>query len=431
MRCTLFILFLFSSFALRAADTVRITDATNLVVTGFTVATFNLNVDEPSGDATAEGSPARVYVPITNAFVDGGGNAHDTYFSQYSAAGLNRLFNINLGDKINFPLTTDATGTKYLYAAAKLSSGSGYKIVQKFSSSLTGAQNVIFEVTPNAICAQYTADCATILPTVVTNTSKVTFKLYLFLSSTSNIALGDTLDPAANTGGVFFETVMSNRIYINTELKTFIDHPRVGDRRVILGYSSDNSMLDFQKVVVFNHTAAPPVTNGPIGAYTGGLLNRTFPTAQSGDLTVNELINNTVYTLSVGFQDKFGFVTTLSDDVSITPLEIQELLKKEACFLLTAGFGEEHYIIDYFRKFRDEVLAHSWLGQKFIKVYYRAAPHYAKIIYQHAPLRWGIRSLAYILYFFFNYHLLILFIGASCYFLNIRKNKLFLQNNGL
>jgi hypothetical protein len=111
------------------------------------------------------------------------------------------------------------------------------------------------------------------------------------------------------------------------------------------------------------------------------------------------LQNGVEATVSVASIDKFGFSTTLSNSLPGTPLEIEPLLKKTACFLLTAGFGEEHYVITYFRNIRDQVLAENWLGRKFIGFYYSTAPKYALIIYKCETLRLIIRGSAYCLYF--------------------------------
>lgn len=421
----IFILVLGNSFA----DTVRIINPHDLVINGVTSTSFPLNVDEPSGEATEDTDPARVYVPMTNAFLD-----HDKYFSQYSASGVSVLFNTTLlAHVINFPLKVTVTGTKYLYAAAK-STAAGYKVVKKYFDPLTGNRDIsTFDVSPKEICDQYSADCTILAPGVSTNNSKGTFKLYFFLSTVSNLPLGDLVDPTVSTEGVFFEVVMSNKIYEDTQLKVFITNPRKGDSRVILGYTTDSSMLDFKKIIVFQHSSAAPVTtNGAIGLYTGSILNRDFSSAsQTGEVTVNQLPNTIAVTLSIAFQDKFGFASTLSDDVTLTPTQIEELLKKQACFLLTAGFGEEHYVINFFRHYRDQVLAHTWIGKQFIKIYYSSAPHYAVIIYQSEGMRFIIRAAAYTLYFLFNYYWLVLIFLTSCYFLNLRKNKILLSNNRL
>ncbi len=405
----------FNSFA----DTVRIVNPTALSMTGVTSTTFSLNVTNPSGDATDEASPAKVYVPTTNAIVD-----HDKYFSKFKASTLNLLFDTGLATHlVNFPLTVVVSGTRYLYAAAKSPTQSGYKVIQKYSSAISSNEDVSFAVSPNAICAPYASDC-TLLNSGSSNSSTVVFKVYFFVSTISNLAIGDTLDPSTNTGGVYFDVGMSNRIYIASDLEVLIVDSKKGDGRVILTINSTNSMANFKNVLVFKHSSPPATPNLPIGAYTtGALIDRDFSSSQTGEVTIDQLVNKEEVILSVAFQDNYGFATVLSDDVVITPLDIQELLKKQACFLLTAGFGEEHYVINFFRQYRDQVLAHTFLGKKFIEVYYREAPHYALVIYKHSTIRWGVRVMAYLLYFLFNYYWIILILGLLSYLNFILRTK--------
>jgi hypothetical protein len=257
--------------------------------------------------------------------------------------------------------------------------------------------------------------------------------VYFFLSDESLALDGVTaIDPSATaySGGIYFETQMTNKIYTSSELKTSINNLSIGDKRLIVTYGTDVNMDStiFRKVLVFNRTA-PSVTNDTLSTLGGGtLFNQDVSSSQSGTFTLSGLNNNSPYTLSVALEDNFLFATTMSPTVSGTPIEIQELLKKQACYILTAGFGEEHYITNYFRGFRDRVLAKNWLGRLFIKSYYKTAPHYAIIIYQSDFLRWIVRCFAYTLYFLFHYGLIILlFWVLSLSILKLRKNKVLIS----
>ncbi|MFA6235998.1 MAG: CFI-box-CTERM domain-containing protein [Bacteriovorax sp.] len=436
MRCILFILSLFLSFAVNAADTVRINNPTNMSISGFTDASVTLTADAPSGDATTETAPAKIYIPIARGAVN----------LTYSLLDVGTLFNTATATHVvTYPLLVTTGGTaQFLYAAVKIGT-TDYFAVAKSASINANQTNVSFSfnLSPLDICKGVagagSTSCTNLLFASTTETT-IKPKVYFFLSSDGIDVTGSTtVDPTAYTGGVFFESQMSNRVYTSAQLLVSLSNLRVGDRRLIGEFDASSTMDSalFKKVIAFSYTdTTVDKAGGGVVTYKtlvgfGDLIGRDISTAQSGQFTLNELVNNTDYNIAIAFLDKFQFATTFSASKRGTPLEIQELLKKEACFLLTAGFGEEHYVITYFRKYRDQVLADSWLGRKFIKVYYRAAPHYAEIIYRSEALRWGIRAAAYILYFFFNYYWLVLFIGASCYYLNIRKNKLLLQNNSL
>lgn len=417
---SLFFIFGAISLNLFAAATVRITSPSSLSVTGSTDSVFSLNAEGPSGDGTIETSPAKVYVPMTNTSVAD----HDKYYSLYSATGLARLFDTtNPSDVINFPLTIVPSGTMYLYAAAKNPS-SAWIVVQKYSSSVGSNQDVSFSVSPKVICENSSADCTTIAPTSATNSTEKTIKVYFFLSTSSTL-VNSTVVPT--TDGVFFDVIMSGRVHTANMLRIYLTNGRKGDSRVIFNYSADSTMTSFKKVIVFKHTTnSPAVTNSAIGNYTGEVLNRDFSSlTDTGQITVNQLTNGEEVTVSVAFVDKFGFASNLSEHISLTPVQIEELLKKQACYILTAGFGEEHFITNYFRAYRDQVLSHSWLGKKFIHLYYSTAPKYAIVLYQSDVLRFLVRGLAYSLYYLFNYSVIFAILLLSCLFLVISNKKSF------
>lgn len=400
-----------------STDTVRILNASTMTVTGLTDTTFTLGSDTPSGDAASEGTAGKVYVPIKiSATLN-----QEKYFSLYNS-GVHSLYEIssspattsaNYSKKINFPLTvTSTSGSTYLYAAVKLAENS-YAVIAKYSETPfdagTTAQEVYFSVSPQDICDRFfatsTTTCNSLITTSTSEIDPVKFYVYFF-QSTSNWAVVDHtgFDPKNQLGGGYFEVQMSNRVYASTDLTVNISPLKIGDGRLIINFSTTSQMSSdlFKKVLAFKHTTGYAAGGSPIGDYIGEILDPNYA-AQSGEITVSPLINNTPYNLSVFLLDKFKFSTSLSPSESGIPLQIEELLKKQACFLLTAGFGEEHYVIEYFRNFRDHMLAKSWLGRKFINFYYETAPKYALIIYKSNILRSVIRGVAYCLYFIFNY----------------------------
>jgi hypothetical protein len=306
---------------------------------------------------------------------------------------------------IRFPLYLNVGVTgKYLYAAARKGSDS-YQVV-KFDSggnpyaNITNT-NITFSISPAEICDQVAGDC-TSFPTQVSNK---TYDLYFFLSTTTpaGLPVGSPITLTDYPDGIFFEVKMSNQVYQAASVTPIISKVTVGDRRLIVSYSSAGGILDSDSVRIYLHTAVPGPVNQPIKSYTGDLTAEKYNYNTAGDITLRDLKNDTDYTISVLYVNKYKFGTVLSDDVTGRPLEIQELLKKESCFLLTAGFGEEHFVIDYFRKFRDRVLSKYTLGRMFIKNYYEYAPKYALMIYEHDFIRFGIRASSYSLYFVFNY----------------------------
>lgn len=426
---------IFLSQSLFGADSVRINDAKNMVVTGVTSGTLTLGSTATTADATTEATAAKVYIPIQSSVTD------QIKYSVYSLSGITSLFSTSLGNHyVNFPLVLDVlTEGTYLYAAVKLNA-SGYLVAAKYSSTTlpTGsAQGYTFSVSPSSLCAALTYNnssaCTSLLPTSTTETT-IKPMVYFFTSNLDMLTDGSvSIDPAKVTGGgVYVETQMSNLIYTNSELRISISNSRLGDARIFLTYAATATM-DFKNVKVFNHTAnaTSEMIIGNASLAGGSILDNNFDPVKSGEIVVNNLNNGSDYFLSVFFVDNFNFATTLSSSVVGRPLKIEELLKKQACFILTAGFGEEHYVTNYFRSYRDHVLTQNWIGRKFIKIYYTLAPKYALQLYHSETLRLLVRSLAYGLYFFFNFSGLILIFLAGLIYLQFRKIKNNLQNNDL
>jgi hypothetical protein len=439
MRSLFTILLMVLSFNVFAVDTVRIDAPTNMMVTGVTDTSFTLGSDNPSGDATSESAPAKVYIPIQNT-----ATGSDDYSTLNVAA---TLYNVtNASHTVTYPLLATTGGTaKYIYVAVKYSAlGTSFYVMAKSTLISANQTNLsaYFNLAPKDICKALIANGNTACTNLeIGSSASTTIKpiIYFFLSSDNlDISGSTTIDPGTATGGVYFESQMSNRVYTDSDLQTLINTLKVGDKRLIAEFSSNATMDSsiFKKVIVFKYT---DTTVEKVGFPTyrdilllGGSLDATdVSTAQSGEFTLSGLTNNQTYNISIAFLDKFLFATTFSASRKGTPLEIQELLKKQACFLLTAGFGEEHYVISFFRGYRDQVLAHTWLGRKFITAYYKSAPHYADIIYQTEWMRLVIRSAAYCLYFLFNYYgVVLIFIGAAFLF-NLSKIKILILKNRL
>ncbi len=421
------------------ADTVTVLNPTTMVVTGVTSpgTSFTLGSDLPGSDGgVTEANAAKVYIPMkSNVAVN-----QEKYFSLYFTENITQLFSIafpvsgrDYSKYINYPLVvTNTTNETYLYAAVKLADAS-FRVIAQYSVNKfpVGTTNLTtyFPLSPQSICDQFeTSSCLGLISTATTNISNQKFILYFFQSA-SLIAISDpALPTTTHAGGVYFEAQMSNRIYTNTDLQVTQAPIKVGDGRLILTVSVSTQMAEFKKMLIYNTNGVATAAGLAAGEYTSGSYIDLNIANQSGEITVNKLadgsplINNSTYYFSALLVDKYKFATSFSASEVGTPLEIEQLLKKQACFLLTAGFGEEHYIITYFRNYRDQVLINSAPGRAFINFYYKTAPKYALMIYKSEILRSIIRGFAYFLYFIFRY-LKLLSIGLSLtiIFLTIKR----------
>lgn len=437
------------SYELLATDTVRLYDPTQFQLEGTTSASFTLVSEVPSAGGVEEDAPSKIYLPIQSGVTN-----QLNYSTLKVSAGVNSLFNIaSSTHSITFPFLLTVGGTqKYIYVAVRGgATGTAYYVSAKSTLAYSDQSDsrVNFSISPSDICKSVILNSISSVCNSgsgaldSSSTTTVLFKpmLYFFMSDeTLAVDGGTTIDPtnASYSGGVYFEAQMSNRLYDSSAVLVSLTALKKGDSRLIGTYSSsatiDTSL--FRKVIVYQYdeTDTAITSNEPIAlASAGSILSNDVSTQQSGEFTLNGLTNGRTYKISIAFQDKFLFATTLSTSQSASPTEIQELLKKQACYILTAGFGEEHFVTNYFRAYRDQVLMKSWSGQMLIKAYYATAPHYALFIYQSETLRFLVRFFAYSLYYLLNFApFLVLIFLSSLFFLNIlRKNKVQLRNNRL
>ena len=62
-------------------------------------------------------------------------------------------------------------------------------------------------------------------------------------------------------------------------------------------------------------------------------------------------------------------------------VQLENKIDKDACFVVTATMGDpEHQIVDDMRQFRDDILSKYFIGNFFIKWYYKHGPRIAEYI---------------------------------------------------
>lgn len=402
-----------------ADDSVKLRNTSShpVAVRANTTDVYDVFTSEPTGDPADEDNPLTVYLPTKNT----GDNVTQYFYLRKALIDTSSTNSVT--DAVLFPLMLNVgLSEKFLTIAVK--NGTGYKVavasVDENFVNLTN-YNYTLEVAPGYLCsAQATNNCST------TSAVQPEMLVYVFLSDTVFSTSEPISDISQYPNGVYFKLKMSNMPPADAA-KPVIQKLIVGDTRLILQFSATSKMANGKYVRVFMHdpgsTGDRPIADG---AVSGNLHLQTMDFVQSGEFNVNNLLNDNDYTLSVLFINIYGIATKLSPELSGRPLEIAELLKKQSCFFLTAGFGEEHYIIDYFRHFRDSVLANYKIGRASIDIYYDFAPKYALLLYKSDLLRFMVRSMAYGLYFIFNFYKWIFAIGGllvAIYFFSFRQRK--------
>lgn len=362
--------------------------------------TAQVVTDAPSGDGTSSSAPTTLYIPINS-----GSNSNYSILSD--PANQMPQFAIVWAGTIYTELHIDNTGgnATTLYAAVQ-DTGSTYKLIEMAGHPVlaNSESDETYGFSMSDFCN--VAGCS--------NGSITTLdRLVFFFLSESQPSSSFSIDSKT---GLYFKFRFSS--IVNSQIP-LLDNARKGDERLNLYYSNAPILADYYETLVFSYTDL--ITTKAAGTYgaikNNGLIvsNKTDSSMHtSGYVTLMNLENGQKVNVAIAFSDKFQFATSFTGSLIATPEQIDIFLEKQGCYLLSAGFQEEHYVIDYFKKFRDQILLKHSLGKKFVHFYYATAPHYAHYIYNSPTLSSFVRGVAFCLYFAFNY-VYCIFIGITVF----------------
>jgi hypothetical protein len=250
-------------------------------------------------------------------------------------------------------------------------------------------------------------------------------QIYFFLTNCSTIPDPNSEDvncktpPSPTTsvyqGGLFFKYFLGN---IVNPTPPIIDSLAKGDERIKVNFSG-TGIFYLNDVIGIKY---PDSAIGNEQTYfqalekDGGVLASDKNGANnSGFLVMKNLTNNQPIKVGVAYVNKFKFASRISEAEEQTPQSIQTFIQEKECYLLSAGFQRDHYVLEYFRAFRDNFLIKNFLGRGFVKWYYQTAPYYAGIIYNNAPLRFLVKSLGYLAYFTFRFFPVLIGVILICF----------------
>lgn len=361
--------------------------------------TFALWTDAGAGNS--ESSPHDIFVPLAT---DGTVSPDNNNYSYYAnRANLPELTGEVSAATLNFVLNIDVEGTvDHLHVA--IGSGTEYEIV-KVNTQTADVNPLTLQVSLTEICSgarNSILDCSQ-LAKDSSPSSRLDIFAYIFLA-TGDQGTNTVIDPSNFTGGTYYRLNLSNRVF-STEL--FLNDLLKGDKQLIadfLGFTvtpyrglfaeiKDDGVRDCNQVIDTSRNK----TLGALGLNLGSLTDLEF-VGNTGEAKLRDLANTRCYQVRLFQCDKFGFCSTSSEQIENTPEEIEALLKKQACFFFTAGFKRQHYIVDYFQAFRDQVLRRTWFGRQFVNFYYKVAPSYTPFILERPWLQKFIQGIAYLLY---------------------------------
>ncbi|MCY4524516.1 MAG: hypothetical protein OXB84_07250 [Halobacteriovoraceae bacterium] len=240
------------------------------------------------------------------------------------------------------------------------------------------------------------------------------YHLYIFFDE--NILDTNDINPSDEDyeGGVFWDAHFSQALPSGT---MSFDNLLKGDGRLSIAYSgvrgvSTNSLR--YRLIAFD-MATMPLGSNIQDVYTfGGRGRRDSMLLISshmgdGEISIRPLNNGTSYCIGLAVEDKFQFSSNLfsTNTASFpceTPEEIGAFLNRTACYLFSAGFKHDHYVVRFLRDFRDRRLLKNKWGRMLVFWYYKTAPQYALIIHKSEILSGLIRTLGYILYFIMSFY---------------------------
>lgn len=339
-----------------------------------------------SGNGKSESAATKVYMPwaIPGAPIT----------THYRVSNLGGSGSVNGGIIFDLSLEDDNRDDLELYVAVKKGSETNYKVVAQLSESTPF-------VSLSQICAQDNElDCTALdANSYGNNVSDDAYFYVFYVDEDANYNLGTEFDPSdsAVNNGLYFKIYFSNRLSIYSSTTTKITSQTVerGDKTLYVKFEGSIGDAVVNRTGIFGgKSSATPTQDNFFEIYSSA--------KESAELSVTNLENDVEYCFLARYVDQYGFMSLTSEligDNCESPIEIEPLLKEKSCFLVTAGFQRDHYVLDYFRAFRDNILINYSLGKKFIKFYYSLAPSYAKYIYSNTYLAKTVRVISYLVYY--------------------------------
>lgn len=366
------------------SSTVQMADIDDPVVYGVTSSGTDFSlVATSSGDGKSKEAAYKVYLPFKSS-----GGSQDNYHYLVSSG----IPSKSGGGAIKFQLDLDVDSGDYFHIAIRNGDDDSYFVASSYNIGTADPVNV--SLTTSSICAITSEfDC----DSLDASSSVVDDAYFFFFFDSTQRSNGYEMKPSDYTGGLFV------RVYASTDIDDYDDGATSATQITsVTGDRGDASAyIDFAGTI-----SSTTYMNGLI-SYNGTTRLDTYDLGsdESGEILVSGLTNGVAANIILRYRDKFGYQTNIGNDVgvTITPTTIETLLEEKSCYLVTAGFQRDHYVLDYFRHIRDNYLIKSYLGEKFVNVYYSTAPKYASLIYKNKVLSFLVRGLSYLVYGLFKY----------------------------
>jgi len=319
--------------------------------------------------------------------------------------------------KVNLEAYKSDSVEYYLYASVKRDNETNWKVL--------GLHHPDTLITNNAtVSYTFDVDFEDLLEmaNILDPAARIDFtvSIFFFLSSEILADGAPALPSTYGTKAAYYDFLFSSRVPVNQI--TLADLTK-GDGRLKAIFEDGNTITEMSTDLAYKTIAVlfpgdltdhgGSTFQAAVLAVPDAYIREQVDAVKEGYLDITGLENRSEaspnnYNFSLAMMNKYQFVSQLSNSMYESPEKLEVLLEKQACFILTAGFGEEHFVIDYFRNIRDEFLLTNIFGKKLVGLYYMYSPKYAKMIYQNEDARFLVRVLSYGAYYLMNYFVLVL-----------------------
>ncbi len=385
---------------------------------------FELYAEEGTDGGSSFSAPAKIYIPVDEQ--DGGG-VNEARQAIY--AGIPTELSGSYTGTISVKLEAEVIDStkRRVCVLTKIgteSSGDWQRI--PFDDNSCGSymdQSGSYEVTCQF---EFSSISGLTAENLTENSTKSNVYAYFFLatlnSSGADTCEEDVSSPVSDItadsvkGGAFVQFYLSSAVPDADDDTVEIDStisPR--DEQAVVHIASADNISNSYKTIAYS--IGSEIGAGSFPDSYRNSIHKFYPFITSGDLTVDDLTNNTTYYFAIASVNKFLFATKLTASHGVEPKPFEELLDQQQCYLLTAGFQNPHYVLDYFRSLRDNVLLKNKFGKIFVFWYYSTAPKYAHIIKNSSILSALIRLAGYVGYFLIKYFMMVLFVTIMLTFI--------------
>ena len=350
---------------------------------------------EGSGNSSSDAIDA--YVPVN----DGSNNVD---FSTVDNAANMIFLKADSHVRLRFNYQNISDKDHYANVAVKLNNSSDWLALSPLESNTARLVGPVSD--KDMILTFSLDDLESTSGTTYQSTRETIYEVYIFFNEI--IQDSNTISPTNHNGGVYFDFHFSQNPPSGTVNFTEL---LKGDGRLTAVFSGVNSISNNSlrhKILAFD---VGTLSAGSNIQSVYGLMNRgrsgSVLTVENirdeGSFSIGPLVNNTTYNIALAVEDKFQFSSPLSNYLNETPEEISAFLDGQVCYLFSAGFNNNHYVVNFLRNFRNQYLLPNKIGRSFTSWYYQSAPKYAAMIYHSKILKNLIKTLGYSLYFFINF----------------------------